>query len=77
MLSRPQVLHAYFQPLEWSVAGREDNACYAKMVIDARDPDPTKQRVLGLHFLGLPALSFEWMSMRIVCLAEQGRMLAR
>eukprot|EP00123_Amoebidium_parasiticum_P005705 comp16843_c0_seq1/m.15291 comp16843_c0_seq1/g.15291 ORF comp16843_c0_seq1/g.15291 comp16843_c0_seq1/m.15291 type:complete len:495 (-) comp16843_c0_seq1:298-1782(-) len=43
-----EVFHSYFKPLEWTVAHREDNACYAKLVCDkSRD-----LRVVGLHVLG-------------------------
>ena len=32
-----QVYHAYFQPLEWTVPHREDNACYGKLVVNKAD----------------------------------------
>jgi thioredoxin reductase (NADPH) len=49
-----EVYHAYFQPLEWSVAGREDNACYVKLLADISQSrtDKSQQPVVGLHFLG-------------------------
>jgi thioredoxin reductase (NADPH) len=49
-----EVYHAYFQPLEWSVAGREDNVCYVKLLADTRQSrtDKSQQPVVGLHFLG-------------------------
>ena len=46
--------HAHFQPLEWSVPGREDNACFLKLLADMSESrtDKSKQRVVGLHYLG-------------------------
>ena len=32
-----QVYHAFFQPLEWSVPHRENNACYCKLVVNKLD----------------------------------------
>ncbi|CAH8442296.1 unnamed protein product [Heterobilharzia americana] len=43
-----EVYHSHFKPLEWTVAHREDNVCYAKLVCRKSD----KMRVLGLHVLG-------------------------
>ena len=48
---------SYFKPLEWTVnhaahdngnMHREDNACFAKVVVNKADSD----RVVGLHYLG-------------------------
>eukprot|EP01137_Pigoraptor_chileana_P036228 Opistho-2@31435 len=36
-----------FKPLEWTVAHREDNACYMKLICNKADED----RVVGLHVL--------------------------
>ena len=36
-LVHTQVYHSYFKPLEWTVAGREDNVCYAKLVCNKND----------------------------------------
>jgi len=43
-----EVYHTNFWPLEWTVAHRPENACYAKLVVDKAD----KERVLGFHYLG-------------------------
>ncbi|XP_053444759.1 thioredoxin reductase 2, mitochondrial isoform X2 [Nycticebus coucang] len=43
-----EVYHAYYKPLEFTVAGRDASQCYIKMVC-LREPP---QLVLGLHFLG-------------------------
>ena len=37
LLVHTQVYHTYFKPLEWTVAGREDNTCYAKLVCNKND----------------------------------------
>lgn len=42
-----EVFHAHFQPLEWTVAGREANRCYVKLVVDL-----SSGKVVGLHLLG-------------------------
>jgi len=43
-----EVYHTNFWPLEWTVAHRPENACYAKLVVDKAD----NERVLGFHYLG-------------------------
>lgn len=43
-----EVFHTYFKPLEWTVAHREDNACYLKLICRKSD----ELRVIGLHYLG-------------------------
>ncbi|XP_065910410.1 thioredoxin reductase 1, cytoplasmic-like [Dysidea avara] len=43
-----EVYHTYFKPLEWTVAAREDNTCYGKLVCNKLD----NERVLGFHVLG-------------------------
>ncbi|CAH8481098.1 unnamed protein product [Schistosoma rodhaini] len=43
-----EVYHSNFKPLEWTVAHREDNVCYMKLVCRKSD----NMRVLGLHVLG-------------------------
>ncbi|XP_055559974.1 thioredoxin reductase 2, mitochondrial isoform X3 [Falco cherrug] len=43
-----EVYHAYYKPLEFTVAERDANQCYMKMVC-LRERD---QRILGLHFIG-------------------------
>ncbi|KAM5262398.1 thioredoxin reductase 2, mitochondrial isoform 2-T2 [Ctenodactylus gundi] len=45
---RIEVYHAYYKPLEFTVADRDASQCYIKMVC-LREPP---QLVLGLHFLG-------------------------
>uniref|UniRef100_A0A4X2LFS6 thioredoxin-disulfide reductase (NADPH) n=2 Tax=Vombatus ursinus TaxID=29139 RepID=A0A4X2LFS6_VOMUR len=43
-----EVYHAYYKPLEFTVAEKDSSQCYIKMVcLRGRD-----QRILGLHFLG-------------------------
>eukprot|EP00054_Salpingoeca_dolichothecata_P009398 m.53006 g.53006 ORF g.53006 m.53006 type:complete len:505 (+) comp18341_c0_seq1:186-1700(+) len=43
-----EVFHATFQPLEYTVAKREANACYVKLICDKSD----SLRVVGFHLLG-------------------------
>jgi thioredoxin reductase (NADPH) len=43
-----EVYHSYFKPLEWTVAERDDNVCYAKLICDKTD----SERVVGFHVLG-------------------------
>ncbi|XP_037679524.1 thioredoxin reductase 2, mitochondrial isoform X2 [Choloepus didactylus] len=43
-----EVFHAYYKPLEFTVAERDAAQCYIKMVCLREPPQP----VLGLHFLG-------------------------
>ncbi|XP_004628035.1 thioredoxin reductase 2, mitochondrial isoform X1 [Octodon degus] len=43
-----EVYHAYYKPLEFTVAERDASQCYIKMVCLKKPP----QLVLGLHFLG-------------------------
>ncbi|NXA39111.1 TRXR2 reductase, partial [Eudromia elegans] len=43
-----EVYHAYYKPLEFTVAERDTTQCYIKMVC-LRDGE---QRILGLHFIG-------------------------
>ena len=47
-LTSLQVYHTHFKPLEYTVAEREDNACYVKVICNLQD----NQRVLGIHYLG-------------------------
>ncbi|KAG8516223.1 Thioredoxin reductase 3 [Galemys pyrenaicus] len=42
------VFHTLFWPLEWTVAGRDNNTCYAKIICNKFDND----RVVGFHILG-------------------------
>ena len=53
------VYHSYMKPLEWQtnhemhdekkgVMHREDNACFAKMIVHSKEDE----RVIGLHYLG-------------------------
>ncbi|XP_069353784.1 thioredoxin reductase 3 isoform X2 [Eulemur rufifrons] len=46
--SLEKVYHSFFCPLEWTVAGRENNVCYAKIICNKLDHD----RVVGFHVLG-------------------------
>uniref|UniRef100_A0A8C8VJL8 thioredoxin-disulfide reductase (NADPH) n=1 Tax=Pelusios castaneus TaxID=367368 RepID=A0A8C8VJL8_9SAUR len=43
-----EVYHTLFWPLEWTVPGRDNNTCYAKIICNKHD----KNRVLGFHVLG-------------------------
>lgn len=43
-----EVYHASFWPLEWTVAHRPDNACYAKLVCVKSQ----QEKVVGFHYLG-------------------------
>lgn len=43
-----EVYHTFYKPLEWTVAEREDNACYIKLVCNRAD----NERVVGYHVLG-------------------------
>uniref|UniRef100_A0A2K5N7A3 Thioredoxin reductase 3 n=1 Tax=Cercocebus atys TaxID=9531 RepID=A0A2K5N7A3_CERAT len=43
-----EIYHTLFWPLEWTVAGRENNTCYAKIICNKLDHD----RVIGFHILG-------------------------
>ncbi|NWJ00304.1 TRXR2 reductase, partial [Crypturellus undulatus] len=43
-----EVFHAYYKPLEFTVAERDATQCYIKMVC-LRE---SEQRILGLHFIG-------------------------
>ena len=43
-----EVYHSNFWPLEWTVAHRPDNACYAKLIVNVQD----NERVVGFHYLG-------------------------
>jgi len=43
-----EVYHANFQPLEWTVSHRENNACYLKLVCVKSQAE----KVVGFHYLG-------------------------
>jgi thioredoxin reductase (NADPH) len=43
-----EVYHSFFKPLEWTVAHRPENECYAKMIVNKDDFN----RVIGLHIVG-------------------------
>ncbi|KFP87401.1 Thioredoxin reductase 3, partial [Acanthisitta chloris] len=43
-----EVFHTLFWPLEWTVPGRDNNTCYAKIICNKQD----NNRVIGLHVLG-------------------------
>lgn len=45
--SKIEVYHGGLQPLEWTVAKREENACYIKLIVNTAD----NERVLGFHIL--------------------------
>ncbi|KAF7687197.1 thioredoxin reductase 2, tandem duplicate 2 [Silurus meridionalis] len=43
-----EVFHAFYKPLEFTIAERDASQCYIKVVCEREQP----QRVLGLHFTG-------------------------
>lgn len=43
-----EVFHTLFWPLEWTVAGRDNNTCYTKIICNKSD----NNRVIGFHILG-------------------------
>ncbi|XP_019400317.1 PREDICTED: thioredoxin reductase 1, cytoplasmic isoform X2 [Crocodylus porosus] len=43
-----EVYHSFFWPLEWTVPGRDNNKCYAKIICNIQD----NKRVIGFHVLG-------------------------
>ncbi|KAJ8259079.1 hypothetical protein COCON_G00180910 [Conger conger] len=43
-----EVFHSLFWPLEFTVPGRDNNKCYAKIICNKQDND----RVVGFHYLG-------------------------
>jgi pyruvate/2-oxoglutarate dehydrogenase complex dihydrolipoamide dehydrogenase (E3) component len=55
-----EVYHSEFQPLEYTVAQREANACYSKLIcnkadnVSIKDKNPFKNIII---FFGYPAVS--------------------
>ncbi|XP_034724379.1 thioredoxin reductase 3 isoform X1 [Etheostoma cragini] len=43
-----EVFHSLFWPLEFTIPGRDNNKCYAKIICNKLDND----RVIGFHYLG-------------------------
>ncbi|KAF3689428.1 Thioredoxin reductase 3 [Channa argus] len=43
-----EIFHSLFWPLEFTVPGRDNNKCYAKIICNKLDSD----RVIGFHYLG-------------------------
>ncbi|XP_019345249.1 thioredoxin reductase 1, cytoplasmic isoform X2 [Alligator mississippiensis] len=43
-----EVYHSFFWPLEWTVPGRDNNKCYAKIICNIQD----NERIIGFHVLG-------------------------
>ncbi|XP_039627056.1 thioredoxin reductase 3 [Polypterus senegalus] len=43
-----EVYHSLFWPLEYTVAGRDNNKCYSKIICNKMD----NERVVGFHYLG-------------------------
>lgn len=49
-----EVYHSYFKPLEWALSHeedvmfRDDNKCYAKLIVNKAD----NERVVGFHYVG-------------------------
>ncbi|XP_040850856.1 thioredoxin reductase 3 isoform X3 [Ochotona curzoniae] len=48
MTENLEVYHTLFWPLEWTVASRDSNTCYAKIICNKLDDN----RVIGFHVLG-------------------------
>jgi thioredoxin reductase (NADPH) len=46
--SNIEVYHTMYQPLEYTVAERDSNGCYAKIICNKND----SERVVGIHILG-------------------------
>jgi len=46
-LENIEVFHQFFQPLEWTVPHKQENACYMKMICNKLD----SMRVIGYHVL--------------------------
>ncbi|KAM7536134.1 hypothetical protein Aperf_G00000091369 [Anoplocephala perfoliata] len=42
------VFHSHFHPLEWTIPHRQENTCYAKLIINKDDDN----RVIGFHYFG-------------------------
>jgi thioredoxin reductase (NADPH) len=45
-----QVFHAYFQPLEFTVAKRGENECYGKVLVEK-----ATDKIVGMHICGIHA----------------------
>uniref|UniRef100_A0A672MNS1 Thioredoxin reductase 3 n=1 Tax=Sinocyclocheilus grahami TaxID=75366 RepID=A0A672MNS1_SINGR len=43
-----EIYHSLFWPLEFTVPGRDNNRCYAKIICNKLD----NERVIGFHYLG-------------------------
>merc|ERR1719412_3486717 len=43
-----EVYHSNFWPLEWTVAHRPENACYAKLIVNKFE----NEHIVGFHYLG-------------------------
>lgn len=43
-----EVYHSSFTPLEWTIAKRGENVCYAKVICLI----PEKEKIIGFHYLG-------------------------
>ncbi|XP_046574028.1 LOW QUALITY PROTEIN: thioredoxin reductase 1, cytoplasmic-like [Haliotis rubra] len=43
-----EVYHSNFRPLEWTVPGRSENACYAKLICRLSE----NEKVIGFHVIG-------------------------
>lgn len=46
-----EVYHTFYQPLEWTIAHKPENACYMKLICNKAD----NERVIGFHVLGVNA----------------------
>jgi len=46
--SNLEVYHSFYKPLEWTVAEREENVCYSKLICNKLE----NERVVGFHVLG-------------------------
>jgi len=43
-----EVYHIHYKPLEWTVAEREENACYVKVLCSIKE----NERIVGIHIIG-------------------------
>ncbi|XP_043354121.1 thioredoxin reductase 2, mitochondrial isoform X3 [Dermochelys coriacea] len=72
LMDYDNVYHAYYKPLEFTVAEREITQCYIKMVCLRKK----EQRIVGLHFIGPNAGEvIQGFALGIKCGATYGQMM--
>lgn len=47
----PQVYHSLFWPLEWTVPGRDNNTCYAKVICNKLDSVSSKPKCVCVQYI--------------------------